>query len=82
MTTTLDNRVCVKVSTDFDGYKFMDVTLPNHAEVSISTQGVVHVNVNEMCVFRLCRAGGLTIRNELASPKNRETFIAKGTIQQ
>jgi hypothetical protein len=61
MQTTLNNHVCVRVTTDPEGRKFMDVTAPRYASISVHSNGVVHVNINESCVFRLCRAGELHV---------------------
>jgi len=64
MTTTENNHECVRVDRDGQNLCFMDVTLPTYAEVKISREGVVWVNINDSCVFRLCKAKYLKVDNE------------------
>ena len=53
----------------------MDVTQPEYVEVVISKNGTVWVNVNESCIFRLCKAGKLVVSIE-KGPKH--IVIKKG----
>jgi hypothetical protein len=62
-----DNSKCVKVDST-SPFHMMDVTAPELAEVRISPQGVVWVNVNGICVFRLCKPKTLEVINEYIKP--------------
>lgn len=63
MTGRTDNTQCVRAERDPEGRWFMDVTCPKYVCLSISDNGTIWVNVNDSCVFRLCKPELMTVEN-------------------